>query len=116
MTLSVLVVEDDRALGDVTAYLLAAAGFRPALARTAQEARALHAVAAYAVVVIDLRLPDGDGDRLAAEFRAAGSRAHLIGWTAAPETLAPCRVATFDRLLPKPLEPAAFLAVLRALA
>jgi len=75
MPLTVLLVEDDRELRATLRDALAVEGYRVHAAASLADARALlaHAGAGaddgIAIAVIDLGLPDGDGDALLAEMR-----------------------------------------------
>lgn len=60
-SLTVLVVEDHAELSEWLRTELAHAGWRPTLARTAEEARRLVAGHAFDAVLIDIGLPDEDG-------------------------------------------------------
>jgi two-component system KDP operon response regulator KdpE len=69
MSLSVLVVEDDRDIRDVLRASLAAEGFDVLTAVSLSEATALLDHAHVDVVVLDLGLPDGDGAELVRRIR-----------------------------------------------
>ncbi len=78
MTLTALLVEDDRELRITLREALQVAGWRVLAAASLADARALWAHAAadggneVAVVLLDLTLPDGDGETLLAELRRHG--------------------------------------------
>ena len=57
----ILIVDDEPVMGSSLAKHLAAWGHEPVLAATAAEARAAFRPGAFAAVLLDLRLPDGDG-------------------------------------------------------
>jgi len=61
MSFTVLLVDDDRGFSNVAAAALGREGFEVALARSLHEARAHLAKAACDLVILDRRLPDGDG-------------------------------------------------------
>ncbi len=65
-----LVVEDDEALARAIADMLGDEGYRPTVVRTASEARAALASCAFAVMVLDLTLPDEFGRGLLEEVDA----------------------------------------------
>src|SRR5215212_6306163 len=109
--LRVLVVDDHPDSAEAAAQLLALHG---------HDARAVHSCAETLaavggadpfvpeVVVLDVRLPDGDGFTLAEELcRVLGSRPGLIAHTGLPGLEARCRAAGFDSYLLKPVDPAA---------
>ncbi|NUP46379.1 MAG: response regulator transcription factor [Catenulispora sp.] len=76
-----LVVEDDEELRAVLVRGLREAGHAVDAAGTLAEADELCAYTDYALVVLDLGLPDGDGGSLARTLRAAG-RARILMLTA----------------------------------
>ena len=78
----VLVVEDDAALGAVIQRGLAEDGHAVDWERTLRGARRAVALAPYALVVLDLGLPDGDGLSLCREMRADSSPARVLVLTA----------------------------------
>lgn len=109
--LRVLVVDDHPDSAEATAQLLALHG---------HDARAVHSCAetlaavggadpfAPDVVVVDVRLPDGDGFMLAAELcRVLAARPGLIAHTGLPGLEERCRAAGFDHYVLKPADPAA---------
>ncbi len=57
----VLLVEDERSIAEPFAQALSRNGFAPTIARTAAEALALARELMPDVILLDLRLPDGDG-------------------------------------------------------
>ncbi|HQC97932.1 MAG TPA: response regulator [Aquabacterium sp.] len=79
MTLQVLLVEDDTALGNTLRDALLVEGYAVHTAASLSEARALAAHAAPDLVLLDLGLPDGDGEALLASLRQrAGTPVLLI--------------------------------------
>ncbi len=66
----VLVVDDERLLRESLARALEAEGMRVERAATAAEALALHRRAPHDLVILDLKLPDGDGVAVLAQMRA----------------------------------------------
>ncbi len=77
----VLLVEDERSISEPFSRALAREGFEPVLAETLAQARAAFKQRAPDLVLLDLRLPDGDGRELARELRA-GSQVPIIMLTA----------------------------------
>ena len=71
MTLSVLLIEDDRELRNTLRDALAVEGYDVLSAASLSEAQALltHAAQPIALVLMDLGLPDGDGEALLATLR-----------------------------------------------
>ncbi|HEX8714007.1 MAG TPA: response regulator transcription factor [Solirubrobacteraceae bacterium] len=76
-----LLVEDERAISEPFAHALAREGFEPVVAATLAEARASLKEREPDLVLLDLRLPDGDGRELARELRAT-SQVPIIMLTA----------------------------------
>jgi DNA-binding response OmpR family regulator len=86
MTLSgpprVLVVEDDENLRLVLVDNLETEGYAVTATRTLAETRRALDAARYALVVLDLMLPDGDGTAIARELRAASRPERILMLTA----------------------------------
>ena len=78
----VLVVEDDRALGEVVRRGLTEDGHAVDLAATVAAAEEFLLVEQYDLVVLDLGLPDGDGLDLCGRMRADGNSAKVLMLTA----------------------------------
>lgn len=107
--LRVLVVDDYPDSADATAQLLALLGHDARAVFSCAEARAAVAGAdpfVPAVVVLDLRLPDGNGLALAAELAAAlPARPVFVAYTGQPGMEAKCRAAGIDHFFLKPADP-----------
>ena len=69
----VLIVEDSQLVIDALTVLFDASGRRVSGARSIAEAREISDADPAALVLLDLRLPDGDGLSLVPELRRAGS-------------------------------------------
>jgi DNA-binding response OmpR family regulator len=67
----VLVVEDDPALATMLGWELEESGVGTVVARSCTEARRLAGGMAFALLVVDADLPDGDGVRLAEDLARA---------------------------------------------
>lgn len=67
---TILIIEDDPALGSALAATLKAAGYRPVRARTAAEGLRWFAHYCPDIVLLDLGLPDRDGLAVIEEIRA----------------------------------------------
>lgn len=65
----ILVVEDERAISEPLAKLLAREGFEATVAGTVADALAEFAAGAPDLILLDLNLPDGDGRDVAREIR-----------------------------------------------
>lgn len=77
-----LVVEDDRALSAVLRRALVEEGYAVDVVRTAAAADEAVFVNDYALVVLDLGLPDGDGAELCRKWRDDGLTSHIMMLTA----------------------------------
>src|SRR5262245_32692277 len=77
-----LIVEDERELGELLKSNLARRGFAVDLYGTRLDAEAALAIGGYDLVLLDRRLPDGDGLDLLRALRAAGSPTPVILITA----------------------------------
>jgi DNA-binding response OmpR family regulator len=78
----VLVVEDDATLGGVLRRGLVEEGYAVDLVRTVAAANESLAVSPYALVVLDLGLPDGNGLAVCRAMRQAGNPAKVLVLTA----------------------------------
>jgi two-component system, OmpR family, response regulator len=78
----VLVVEDDRVLGDAVREHVAASGHGVDWMRRIDLAREALATVPYDLVLLDLNLPDGRGLDLLRELRRGGSKVPVIVLTA----------------------------------
>ncbi|MCB1149361.1 MAG: response regulator transcription factor [Chlamydiia bacterium] len=78
----ILLVEDDSLIGNAVRDHVVADGHAVDWARTLADARAFREVAAFELVLLDLRLPDGDGNTLLKEIRAARDATPIIILTA----------------------------------
>ncbi|NOK12658.1 sigma-54-dependent transcriptional regulator [Corallococcus exercitus] len=70
MSTSLLLVDDDRTFSSLAASMLSQEGFRVRVARSLHETRVALAAEAPDLVVLDRRLPDGDGLVFLPELRA----------------------------------------------
>ncbi len=115
MNKRILVVDDD---GQLTAFLkrfLIKQGFEADTAATAADARASLKSVSYALVVLDLNLPDGDGLEIAGEIRHASGT---------PVIMLTARDEVYDRIVgleigaddyvTKPYEPRELLARIKS--
>ena len=78
----VLAIEDESNFAELLRLNLARRGFATDTAGTVSEAEACMAVANYDIVLLDRRLPDGDGLKLLRDLRAAESGVGVIVITA----------------------------------
>jgi two-component system alkaline phosphatase synthesis response regulator PhoP len=77
-----LVVEDERNVGETLSERLQAAGYRVTLAESAARARQAWRSEAPKLALLDVGLPDGNGFALARELRAAAPQTAIIFLTA----------------------------------
>jgi len=113
-SLRVLIVEDDVANRDVMRLVLEMAGHRVRTAGTGKEALAQAAEEQPDTVLLDLRLPDSNGQDVSAALRARGAPVPRIIITSGT-SLNPGDAARLgaDAILQKPFGPDRLLAVLR---
>jgi two-component system CheB/CheR fusion protein len=118
--LRVLVVDDHPDCAETLAQLLTLHGHDTRSAHTCAEARAaVSGDAGFApdVVILDVRLPDGDGFALAVDFyRLLPHRPALIAHTGRQDQEENCRAAGFDHYLLKPADPTALAALVASCA
>lgn len=117
--LRLLVVDDHPDSAEATAQLLAMYGHEARAVHSCAEAKAAVCGAdpfVPDVLLLDVRLPDGDGLSLGADLCALlPARPLLIALTGLPGLIAQCQAAGFDHYVLKPADPAA-LALLVAQA
>ncbi len=77
-----LVVEDDRALATVLRRALVDEGYAVDVAGRASVADEMVDVNDYSLIVLDLGLPDGDGQELCVRWRSRGVTSHILMLTA----------------------------------
>ncbi len=102
----VLVVEDEPVLAEVVGRALERAGMAVTLARSCSEARAALAQRTPDLVILDLKLPDGDGLALLRELRRATlpPTVPVIAVTAGFVTRSELRRNGVQAFLPKPYD------------
>lgn len=79
---SILIVEDDRALGDGLCLALKSPEAEPTLCRTLSAARSSLAAGDFDLLVLDVNLPDGSGLDFLQQLRARGETIPVILLTA----------------------------------
>jgi DNA-binding response OmpR family regulator len=119
MAQRILMIEDDQRLAAMVVTYLASNGYEVTHAGTAQAGLALLRSEPFALVLLDLMLPDIDGLELCRRIRAMGAPLESI-----PIVMLTAKGDPFDRVvglelgaddyLPKPFEPRELLARLRA--
>lgn len=85
MTKNLLLLEDDQSLIDGLVYVLMKEGYAVDVATTVAQAHALLAKKTYALLLLDMTLPDGHGLSVCESVRAAGSIVPIIFLTAMDE-------------------------------
>ncbi|HVT06174.1 MAG TPA: ATP-binding protein [Polyangia bacterium] len=75
---AVLIVDDEEALAENVAEIVATLGVDTAIARDRQSALAVAATSDFDVALIDVRLPDGDGMSLLEPLRARSPHMQLV--------------------------------------
>ena len=117
VSMRVLVVEDDRALGAVVVRGLTEEGHAVDLVATALDARHAIGTVPYDAVVLDLGLPDGDGTDVCRQMRVEGNMTPVLMLTARDEIVDTVRGldSGADDYLTKPFHFAELTARVRAL-
>lgn len=85
MTKNLLLLEDDQSLIDGLVYVLMKEGYAVDVATTVAQAHALLAQKTYALLLLDMTLPDGNGLSVCESVRATGSIVPIIFLTAMDE-------------------------------
>jgi two-component system OmpR family response regulator len=101
------VVEDSALVTSATRILLEDAGFRVSTAATVSEAQRIAESDPPAAILLDLRLPDGDGLSLLARLRDAGAPAPVVVALTGrdePEVRARCLRAGCIEVVLKPVD------------
>ena len=116
----VLVVDDDRDLCATLWDLLRERGYRICLAHGVSQAEERLETASYRVVLVDLKLPEGDGRAVIRRLQATHPQARTVLVTGYPEELGPvvegAKEAGVDAVCLKPLDVPRFLATLEQLS
>jgi len=110
----VLLVDDEPNLRRILGTILRPAGYEVSEAGSAAEARRAFAAGAWDVIVLDQKLPDGDGTTLLAEMRAADPVVPVLVLTAFATVelaVSAMRAGAFD-VIAKPFVPEAILAAI----
>ena len=109
-----LLVDDDANLLDSAKDILEDAGYHVQTAHNLAAARAVLAVGAIHILLVDFNLPDGKGTDLAQEVRASYPRVKIMLMTGEVPVAINAASATFDVVLTKPVDPATLLTLLSA--
>jgi DNA-binding response OmpR family regulator len=107
----ILLVEDEPEIGDLLALFLRGVGYAVDVARTLAQGRAwLDGLAAYSLVIADLRLPDGDGLEVVDRAATLGVKTSILSgylFQLPPAT------AGRHQLLMKPMRPSELIAAVQ---
>lgn len=88
---AILIIEDEPAIADTLLYALATEGFSPRWCGTAAEGLAALGSQSFALLVLDVGLPDANGFELCKQLRAAGHALPIIFLTS--------RASEIDRIV-----------------
>ncbi len=111
----VLLIEDERALTRVWCRTLRAAGFEVTAAATVAEAEAL-ALDSFQVVLLDLVLPDGDGEQVLARLGRLHPRPAVAVITGHLDSERAARLCgQCDTVVPKPVSRATVIGLVQRL-
>ena len=112
-----LVVEDDAFLRDGLSEILTKEGYQPQCAISVAEAKAFLSSDQYALIILDVMLPDGDGFALCQELRRAGCVTPILFLTACDDEIQIVRGldAGGDDYVTKPFKLLELLSRIRAL-
>ncbi len=91
MNPSILIIEDEPAIADTLLYALATEGFSPRWCATAREGLEMLHAQPFALLVLDVGLPDANGFELCKQIRAAGYDLPIVFLTA--------RASEIDRIV-----------------
>ena len=75
---SVLIIDDDRGLASMIAFVLRSYGFSVDMANSGDEGLGLVSARSYDAVVLDLRMPGKDGRTVFREMREAGIQTPVL--------------------------------------
>jgi DNA-binding response OmpR family regulator len=107
---NILIVDDEADLRDLFRKALQDVGYRADVASTAAEARELLEKHRYQLVIVDWRLPDGDGTVVAGLATETGARAFVMSGYLAH---LPPGIVDLRQTLMKPVRPAELVATVR---
>jgi DNA-binding response OmpR family regulator len=113
----ILIVDDDRDQADTLAYALCKQGFDPLLAHTLQAGRVAVELHQPSLIIMDIRLPDGDGlslcQQLADEPQTCQIPVIILSGMERPDIVRDARAAGCLFFLRKPYDPNALLLLAR---
>ena len=91
MSPSILIIEDEPAIADTLLYALATEGFSPRWCGTAREGLEALGTQAFALLVLDVGLPDANGFEFCKQLRASGHDLPIVFLTS--------RASEIDRIV-----------------
>jgi DNA-binding response OmpR family regulator len=113
----ILIVDDDRDQADALAYALCKQGFDPLLAHTIQAGRVAVELHLPSLIIMDIRLPDGDGlslcQQLADDPQTYQIPVIILSGMERPDIVRDARAAGCLFFLRKPYDPNALLLLAR---
>jgi CheY-like chemotaxis protein len=113
MTVSILVVEDNKDNMKLVDYVLRAAGYSPLLARSGAEGVRIAVEQCSDLVLLDIRMPGMDGYDVAARLRREKQleKTRIVALTASAMVGDRERIdaAGFDGYIQKPIDPETFI-------
>ena len=115
---TLLLVDDDRQVLASMADWLRSQGYELDTAQNCQQARAAISSREYNVALVDVRLPDGDGFELLADFRKRHPSTSVIlitGYGTADSAIDAIRIGAFDYLTKPLIDDELEMAIQRAL-
>ena len=103
---SILIVEDDKAFGEVTQTVLETGGYSARVANTCSEGLAMASDEMPALLVLDVELPDGNGLSLLETIRQKYGDRHVpaILVSSKPVSRSELRNHKVERFIPKPFD------------
>ena len=112
----ILIVEDEPDIRALMTFVLERAGYDVVCVRAVGEARAAISLYDFDAALIDICLPDGNGDEVMGILRATSPQTRIVAISALASTDDVARDATTfaDTFLPKPFTNAALVAAVAA--
>ncbi len=102
----ILIIDDEREVGNFFRYLLSPNSYEVNIANTAREARALLAAEEFELAMVDLKLPDGDGISLLREIKERQPLCQVIimtGFSTVHTAIEAIKLGAYD-YIDKPFE------------
>ncbi|HAA89779.1 MAG TPA: sigma-54-dependent Fis family transcriptional regulator [Peptococcaceae bacterium] len=106
MNASILIVDDEKEMGEFFRYLLESKGHKVVVTVSGAEARKAFSKEKFHLAIVDLKLPDTDGLTLLREFKAAQPECEVVimtGYSTVKSAVEAIQIGAFD-YLEKPFE------------